>query len=179
MADKRTERTIAALKRALLELMEEKPSARIGVTELVERAGVGRSTFYEHFSGVADVYRALMDDFDDHTQQAGFSLREAEEVGSKRAYCRQLRGAGDFGALARDPGYLRESISAMRDDPGRCPLQRRLMEGGLDETTAWALQVFQISGCYAAAMEIEDPNDWSRAKEAIDRFMRAGIAALT
>lgn len=179
MPDKRTEKTTAAIKKALLELMREKPSAQVDVTELVRRAGVGRSTFYEHFSGVGDVYEALMADFEARTMKAGFSLKEAEQIGCKTAYCRQLRGSGPFGPLAHDPGYFQLAIAKMRESPDSRPFMQMLVDAGVDEDIAWALQVFQIAGCYAAAMEVGSDEDWARVQPEIDRFIRGGMAALS
>jgi len=47
--DRRVSRTRTALYDAIVALMREKPYAEIGVQEIVERANVGRSTFYAHF----------------------------------------------------------------------------------------------------------------------------------
>ena len=44
-----------AITQALVELMDEKPFESISITEVVQRAGVGRSSFYRHFSGKKDV----------------------------------------------------------------------------------------------------------------------------
>ncbi|WNI25589.1 TetR/AcrR family transcriptional regulator [Streptomyces sp. ITFR-16] len=53
--DPRTARTRARLRAALLAACEEQPLDRIGVSEIVRRAGVGRATFYVHY----DDLRAL------------------------------------------------------------------------------------------------------------------------
>lgn len=47
--DRRVSRTRTALYDAIVSLMREKPYGEIGVKEIVERADVGRSTFYAHF----------------------------------------------------------------------------------------------------------------------------------
>jgi AcrR family transcriptional regulator len=47
--DRRVSRTRTALYDAIVALMREKPYAEIGVRDIVERANVGRSTFYAHF----------------------------------------------------------------------------------------------------------------------------------
>ena len=46
MLDKRNQRSRAALRKALVELMREKSVNRISVKELCEHARVNRSTFY-------------------------------------------------------------------------------------------------------------------------------------
>lgn len=47
--DARIQRTYTLLLQALTELLEEKPFEEIRVTDLCDRAGVHRSTFYAHF----------------------------------------------------------------------------------------------------------------------------------
>ncbi|MBR3751783.1 MAG: TetR/AcrR family transcriptional regulator C-terminal domain-containing protein [Ruminiclostridium sp.] len=47
--DARIQRTYSLLLGALTELLEEKPFEEIRITDLCERAGVHRSTFYAHF----------------------------------------------------------------------------------------------------------------------------------
>ncbi|WP_422936319.1 TetR/AcrR family transcriptional regulator [Sinomonas sp. P47F7] len=48
--DRRIRRTRAALTQALLGLMAERPYEAITVQDVIDRADVGRSTFYAHFS---------------------------------------------------------------------------------------------------------------------------------
>jgi AcrR family transcriptional regulator len=65
--DRRVRRTRELLHRALLELIGEKGYDRVTVQDILDRADVGRSTFYAHFrdkedllrSGVADVNAAV------------------------------------------------------------------------------------------------------------------------
>src|SRR6266545_7388977 len=47
--DRRIQKTQALLREALVSLIHEKPYDAIAVTEILERANVGRSTFYTHF----------------------------------------------------------------------------------------------------------------------------------
>src|SRR5262249_41445888 len=47
--DRRIQRTRNTLREALVSLIREKPYDAIAVTEILERANVGRSTFYMHF----------------------------------------------------------------------------------------------------------------------------------
>lgn len=50
MEDKRILKTKLKLKRALVDLLEEKPFEKINVTELCNRASVSRITFYTYYS---------------------------------------------------------------------------------------------------------------------------------
>lgn len=54
-ADRRVQRSQQALKDALLQLMLEKGYAETSVSDIVDRANVGRSTFYAHFADKEDL----------------------------------------------------------------------------------------------------------------------------
>src|SRR5258706_16136663 len=53
--DRRVDRTMAALRTALIELIQEKHYDSITVQDIIDRANVGRSTFYTHFRDKEDV----------------------------------------------------------------------------------------------------------------------------
>jgi AcrR family transcriptional regulator len=60
--DRRTARTRAALRQALLALMSERGWDVIGVHQICERANVGRSTFYTHFQNKDELLSGGFDD---------------------------------------------------------------------------------------------------------------------
>lgn len=53
--DRRTEKTRQALMQAFMELAPERGYGALRIGDLVDRANVGRSTFYEHFAGKDDL----------------------------------------------------------------------------------------------------------------------------
>jgi len=55
LPDRRTARTISALRTALIDLMLEKHYDTITVQDIIDRANVGRSTFYSHFRDKEDL----------------------------------------------------------------------------------------------------------------------------
>lgn len=59
--DRRQERTRQALRQAFIALVAERRYEDIAVTDIVERANVGKSTFYEHFQSKDALLSALMD----------------------------------------------------------------------------------------------------------------------
>jgi AcrR family transcriptional regulator len=61
--DRRVRRTRDALGDALIALMHEKPFAEIKVQHVLDRAGVGRSTFYAHFRDKDDLFLSDADEF--------------------------------------------------------------------------------------------------------------------
>jgi AcrR family transcriptional regulator len=61
--DRRVRRTRDLLGDALVELMHEKPFEAITVQHVLDRAGVGRSTFYSHYSNKDDLFLSDAEEF--------------------------------------------------------------------------------------------------------------------
>lgn len=61
--DRRTQRTRNALGDALIDLMHETPFEEITVQHVLDRAGIGRSTFYTHYRDKDDLFLSDVDDF--------------------------------------------------------------------------------------------------------------------
>ncbi|HEX2777430.1 MAG TPA: TetR/AcrR family transcriptional regulator [Candidatus Acidoferrales bacterium] len=61
--DRRVRRTRDALGDALVQLMHERPFDEIKVQHVLDRAGVGRSTFYTHFRDKDDLFVSDVDEF--------------------------------------------------------------------------------------------------------------------
>lgn len=61
--DRRVRRTRDALGDALIALMQEKPFDSITVQDVLDRAGVGRSTFYVHYRDKEDLFMSGADEF--------------------------------------------------------------------------------------------------------------------
>src|SRR5258708_19426815 len=60
--DLRIRRTRGRLSDALVELMQEKPVDKVTVQEVLDRAGVGRSTFYLHYRDKDDLLLCVLED---------------------------------------------------------------------------------------------------------------------
>jgi hypothetical protein len=54
--DRRVQRSRAALQRALIDLIRERRYADITMQDIVDRANVGRTTFYLHFTSKDDLF---------------------------------------------------------------------------------------------------------------------------
>ena len=76
VGDPRPARTRALLFDALLELIQERRWERIRVQDILERSGVGRSTFYAHFDNKFDLLTAAipMTIRVERTESAGLDL---------------------------------------------------------------------------------------------------------
>jgi len=70
--DPRIARTQASLQQALLELARERAFADITVGDIAERAGVNRSSFYQHY---ADKETLLADALDAIVEEAGMNVQ--------------------------------------------------------------------------------------------------------
>lgn len=94
------EKSKAAIKNALLDIMYEKDFKQITVNELLKRANVSRGTFYAHFSNLEDVRQQLINDLFDHADYL-FGDYTASEL-EKDPYPIMLMAA-DMMIASRDP----------------------------------------------------------------------------
>ncbi|MGJ6969372.1 TetR/AcrR family transcriptional regulator [Streptosporangium sp. G11] len=97
--DRRVRRTRQAIQRALMELILEKGYEPVTVTDLINRADVGRSTFYAHFADKQAVLFANLDEIaflhpapNTDGPLFGFSLAMFEHVHEQRRLVRALLG---------------------------------------------------------------------------------------
>jgi AcrR family transcriptional regulator len=85
--DGRVRRTRDVLGDALVKLMHEKPFEEIKVQEVLEHAGVGRSTFYTHFRDKEDLF---LSDVEDFFEMMSTQLERNREVSNRVAPVREL-----------------------------------------------------------------------------------------
>jgi AcrR family transcriptional regulator len=128
--DQRVRRTHERLGMALLELIVEKPIDQVTVQEVLDRASVGRSTFYLHFRDTDDLLLSQLEAFLE-IQSTALSVRKEKSyrvvpvtelfghIGQQNRLYRALATSGrlnDFFDLAQ--GYFARGI------------ERRLIESG-------------------------------------------------
>lgn len=124
-SDRRPRRIRRLIVDALLALMLEKRFERITVQEIIERADVGRSTFYAQFRNKEDVLeRELARVFDKlHEQHAASETESADRLLPSQAHFHHILETQPFyptriRGLARDPHY--EAVHrALRDKTAR------------------------------------------------------------
>jgi AcrR family transcriptional regulator len=107
--DPRARRTRDALGDALVALIEERPFESITVQDVLDRAGVGRSTFYAHYSDKEDLFVSDVDEFWSCMAQR---LTRSAEVSDRVAPVRELfehaAGMGPFLSALREAGKHHE-----------------------------------------------------------------------
>jgi AcrR family transcriptional regulator len=128
--DERVRRTHERLGSALVALIQEKPIDEVTVQEVLDRAAVGRSTFYLHFRDKNDLLLSQLEKFLE-MMSTSLSVRKEQShrvvpvaemfahIGSQKKMYRALADSGrlnDFFDLAQ--GYFARGI------------ERRLLESG-------------------------------------------------
>ena len=130
--DERVRRTRARLGSALVALIHEKPFNDVTVQEVLDRASVGRSTFYLHFRNKNDLLLSQLEVFLE-TMSTTLTNREEEShrvlpvaemfshIGAQNKIYRALADAGrlhDFFDLAQ--GYFSRAIEQRLRESRRC-----------------------------------------------------------
>ncbi len=123
--DRRVRRTRELLRSALTSLILEKGYERITVQDILDRADVGRSTFYAHYRDKDDL---LMSGFEDIRSVLAGEMHSAEMAGGGRgefllpllAVLKHVEEHRQLKAMARNDlvmRFLRESVSGIvRED---------------------------------------------------------------
>jgi len=129
--DRRVRRTHERLGRALLELILEKPIDQVTVQEVLDRASVGRSTFYLHFRDTDDLLLSQLEGFLEFMSTALTVRKEKSyrvvpvaelfaHIGNQNKLYRALVDSGrinDFFDLAQ--GYFARGIEQRLAESGR------------------------------------------------------------
>ncbi len=102
--DARVRRTRDALGDALVTLMQEKPFDTITVQDVLDRAGVGRSTFYSHYSDKDDL---LMSDAEEFFEAVSMLLSERGDTTDRVFPVREF-----FGHITEAKQFVDALVSA-------------------------------------------------------------------
>ena len=118
-ADRRVARTRRALKEALTDLILERGYESVTVQDVIDRADVGRSTFYAHFLDKDDLLMAILADLEMPAPDSaswtaddpafGWTLELFRHFGSGKRLFKAV-ASSQSGALAR-----RETTSRLED----------------------------------------------------------------
>jgi AcrR family transcriptional regulator len=126
--DARVRRTRDALGDALVELMQEKPFDSITVQDVLDRAQVGRSTFYSHYSDKDDLLMSDADEFFESIAMAlSFHGDTSERVFPVKEFFLHIIDASRFVAALKDSGKIHENFELAQGHFAR-GIERRLSE---------------------------------------------------
>jgi AcrR family transcriptional regulator len=126
--DARVRRTRDALGDALVALMQEKPFETITVQDVLDRAHVGRSTFYSHYSDKDDLLMSDADDFYERVSM-GLSARgdKSGRVFPVKEFFSHIAEAKRFVNALSSSGKMQENLELARGHFAR-GIERRLTE---------------------------------------------------
>lgn len=78
--DRRSQRTRQLVNSAMMELLSEKGYEAITVQDILDRSGVGRSTFYSHYFDKEDVHASMMEQMLEGMVQQLSAKRTSQEI---------------------------------------------------------------------------------------------------
>jgi AcrR family transcriptional regulator len=113
--DRRSQRTRQLLSEALVQLIQEKDYSSITVSDIIERANVGRSTFYAHYQDKDDL---LLDQMD----------RVMESLSQGSAYTQEFPYFPSLGFLRHVGGDHYELYKALVWGPGMDLITKHLQK---------------------------------------------------
>ncbi|HUE33708.1 MAG TPA: TetR/AcrR family transcriptional regulator [Mycobacterium sp.] len=105
--DRRVRRTHATLQRALIALVEEQDLSQITVADVAERAGVSRSTFYDHYQDVHELAEAACTAMIDDLMA---SLPNPDEALSEAGHTPESVLRGFFNGFAENANLYRSLL---------------------------------------------------------------------
>jgi AcrR family transcriptional regulator len=159
--DRRVERTRRLLREALLSLIREKGFAALSVQEILDRADIGRATFYAHFDNKEDL---LLSGLDGLRASLKALQRQAIARGGPPgerlfAFSRELFGHTDghrdlFRAMVQDgsAGLLRQAFHRMVLELVRDDVKAMLPRGATDYVPPETVVQFVAGGLYGLLM---------------------------
>ena len=181
--DRRVRRTRELLRRAFLSLVAEKGYDRITVQDILDRADVGRSTFYAHYrdkedllqAGFEDIRAALAGDRNAGERERPGPGADAELLQPLLVVFTHVEGHRQFwGPVSRKGGadlitrFLREGV----DDLVRRDLQSHLRGSAIDPTQLEAAVQFVAGACMGLLIWWLDHEDIPTSAEEIHGTFR-------
>ena len=153
-SDRRVRRTDQALVRALIELILERGFDALTVSEITERADVGRSTFYKHYADKEDLLQGAVEGLRGHLEaQIDAVLASSDGPHPVLAFCLPMLEHADgnrdlFAAMVgRRGGLLILQLfhdmwadMVRRAWPEADELAVQAITGGFGSTMSWWLQ---------------------------------------
>lgn len=132
--DRRVRRTHAALRGALIHLVEDRELSQISVADVAERAGVSRSTFYDHYRDVHELAEAACTGMIDELVEVMTVLGGDPETGDPIESLQTF-----FTALAEHASLYRSLLGPQGSARVIDHIRRRMAAAGLKRSTGKAM----------------------------------------
>jgi AcrR family transcriptional regulator len=171
--DARVRRTRDALGDALVELMQEKPFDSITVQDVLDRARVGRSTFYTHFSDKDDL---LMSDADEFFEGIAMALSvhgdKSDRVFPVKEFFMHISDAKQFVDALKSSGKMHENLELAQGHFAR-GIERRFKElpkGASIPKSEQAIRAFANAGALISLLTWWIDRGMKETPEEMDRL---------
>lgn len=182
--DRRVLYTQNAIKSAFLRIKRNKDYNMITVADICREAEISRGTFYAHFSNIAEVLDALLDEAlanMDYLREYISAQDVSADLQCAYPFCRFVRDSRELRCIlfddALDHVVINKLAELYKDDFVH---GIQCMAGSLSEKEAEALFYFQINGCFAVSKKYRylDNGEWCPIQNMIDRFIKSGISSV-
>lgn len=171
VTDRRVQRTRQLLKDSLVSLIIEKGFEQVTIQDILDKANVGRSTFYMHFENKNALLHSCFEEFHELFEnnnsaysgdfgKSAFFLNLFRLVEQKQRLCKALLGRDDM-AMFFNPvhkyifSYIDESIRKLKVNKVRDPLQAEMLVHYLTSALIGMLRwwVYRDIPCNAEEMD--------------------------
>ena len=179
--DRRILRTRDALGDALVALMHEKSFGEITVQQVLDRAGVGRSTFYAHYRDKDDLF---LSDVEDFFEQCSRALQRQDASPKRllpvREFFTHMRDVREFYAALVKSGKLNDMQALARGIFARSIEERLQLVGVKIDPQRRSAQAYALAGSFFSLLDWwidkgmkPDPNEMD---ELFHRMAWSGLA---
>jgi AcrR family transcriptional regulator len=167
VGDRRVRRTHAALQGALIQLVEEQELGQISVADVAERAGVNRTTFYDHYRDVHELAEAACTSTIDTLIESVPALDstsakpDADPASSLVAFFENLADhAGLYRSLLGPQGSARVIDHIRRRISTTVHVAVRVNSGAAPDSVASADIPHDVPAAFIAGALLGVANDW-------------------
>lgn len=174
-------RTTIDIKRAFVTILGKKPLADITISEVAQEAHVSRSTFYQRYHNLGELYDEMVQGFScslvPQTTQTGCTC--VVDGSGRKPLCARVHQGSEYESVIKEDRFL-STFLRTTSNVEQSSLIAYLMDRGFDFQQASALFLFQTSGCFIVSTMLENSEkDWPKIQQTIDRFIQGGLAALS
>ena len=175
--DRRTRYTRSVIRQSLLTLMQQKPFAKITVTEICRLSEINRGTFYLHYYDLEDVLDDVIKEMIRDTTQVFDHVMCPEKSRCTYPFCRKVQESREFRILFSDETASSRLLERLCELSKEDFITRLMQNSLLSYEQAEAVLYFQMNGCLAVNKRMLKNNcwDWDQIQQAIDQFIRAGL----
>ncbi|MCR5666903.1 MAG: TetR/AcrR family transcriptional regulator [Eubacterium sp.] len=182
--DKRAVRSRNMIKTTFIELMQVEEYENITVTNVCSDAQISRSTFYQHYRGVAEVLDEVLYDVFQRVRGLKHLIEPKKSMDSIGQYechmpiCDFVRENPKYQYIITNPKLLNQVLVQylkvmLPEKSSKIPI-----EWGYSREQLEAIYVFQMTGCLNAIRQNLNKSDreWDQIKRAIDKILMNGVS---